>query len=186
MRSKLIFDFICSLLLLLFLGWVILLCIVVASVDTHSFGLFTQQRIGQFGKSFKIFKIKTMNDATKSISRFGRFLRKSKLDELPQLLNILSGTMSFVGPRPDVAGYYDLLEGENRKILELKPGLTSEASIKYRNEEAFLKSVSHPKKYNDEVLFPDKLKINLHYYYHQNLILDIKILLHTVFPTKLI
>ena len=121
-----------------------------------------------------------MNDRLKTVTWFGRFLRKSKLDELPQLFNILKGDMSFVGPRPDLPGYYDLLEGENRKILELKPGLTSEASIKYRNEETILQNVSNPKQYNDEVLFPDKIKMNLDYYYKQNLLIDLKIILKTV------
>ena len=112
---------------------------------------------------------------------FGKFLRKSKLDELPQLLNIIKGDMSVVGPRPDIPGYYDALEGENRKILELKPGLTSEASIKYRNEEMLLKSVSNSKKYNDETIFPDKVKMNLNYYYNHNLLIDLKIILKTIF-----
>ena len=122
-----------------------------------------------------------MNDRLKTISMFGKFLRKSKLDELPQLFNIIKGDMSVVGPRPDIPGYYDLLEGENRKILELKPGLTSEASIKYRNEEMLLQSVSNSKKYNDEVIFPDKVKMNLNYYYNHNLLIDLKIILKTIF-----
>ena len=184
MNIKRIFDFVCSLLLLLFFGWVILLGIFGASVDTHSFGLFSQQRIGQYAKPFMIFKIKTMNDTSQTISKFGAFLRKSKLDELPQLWNILIGDMSFVGPRPDIAGYYDVLTGEERKILELKPGLTSKASIKYRNEEVLLNSVSNPEKYNDLVLFPDKVKMNLHYYYHRTMMVDLKIILYSVFPLK--
>lgn len=164
-----------------FFGWIILLCVFIATIDTQSFGIFSQDRIGQYGKKFAIFKIKSMNDRLKTVTWFGRFLRKSKLDELPQLFNILKGDMSFVGPRPDVPGYYDLLEGENRKILELKPGLTSEASIKYRNEEKLLQSVVNPKFYNDEVIFPDKVKMNLEYYYNHNLLLDIKIILKTIF-----
>ena len=122
-----------------------------------------------------------MNDRLKTISQFAKFLRKSKLDELPQLFNIVKGDMSVVGPRPDIPGYYDALEGENRKILELKPGLTSEASIKYRNEEMLLQSVSNSKKYNDEVIFPDKVKMNLNYYYNHNLLIDLKIILKTIF-----
>ena len=181
MIVKRIFDFLCSLLLLIFFGWVIILCILLASVDTFSLGLFTQQRIGQYGRPFLIFKIKTINDRLKTISMFGKFLRKSKLDELPQLFNIIKGDMSVVGPRPDIPGYYDALEGENRKILELKPGLTSEASIKYRNEEMLLQSVSNSKKYNDEVIFPDKVNMNLNYYYNHNLLIDLKIILKTIF-----
>lgn len=181
MQSKRIFDFIFSLIGLFFFGWIILICVLLATLDTKSFGLFTQERIGQHGKFFTIFKIKTMNDRLKTISRFAKFLRKSKLDELPQLFNIVKGDMSVVGPRPDIPGYYDALEGENRKILELKPGLTSEASIKYRNEEMLLQSVSNSKKYNDETIFPDKVKMNLNYYYNHNLLIDLKIILKTIF-----
>lgn len=166
------------------MGWVILLATVIASVDTKSFGLFVQERIGQFGKPFNIFKIKSMNDTTQQISSFGRFLRQSKLDELPQLLNILLGQMSFVGPRPDIPGYYDKLEGENRKILELKPGLTSEASIKYTNEEELLAQQVDPLHYNDYVIFPDKVKMNLKYYYNQSIFLDLQILFRTIFREK--
>ncbi len=180
MIYKRIFDFVFSIIALFFFGWIILLCVFIATIDTQSFGIFTQDRIGQYGKKFTIFKIKSMNDRLKTVTWFGKFLRKSKLDELPQLFNILKGDMSFVGPRPDLPGYYDLLEGENRKILELKPGLTSEASIKYRNEETLLENVPNPKQYNDEVLFPDKIKMNLDYYYKQDLLIDLKIILKTV------
>jgi lipopolysaccharide/colanic/teichoic acid biosynthesis glycosyltransferase len=179
--AKSIFDFILSLLALLFLSWLLLLCLFLASLDTKSFGIFTQKRIGQFGKSFRIYKIKTLHGQTKEISKIGKFLRKSKLDELPQLFNILLGEMSFVGPRPDIAGYYDLLEGENRKILELKPGLTSEASIKYRNEEDILKNANNPAQYNDTIIFPDKVKMNLAYYYKNSFWTDIQIILKTIF-----
>lgn len=178
---KFFFDIIFSIFGLILCSLIIITCILLASIDTNSFGLFCQNRIGQFGKTFKIFKIKTINDKTKSISKFGKFLRKSKLDELPQLINILLGDMSFVGPRPDITGYYDMLEGENRNILKLKPGLTSEASIKYRDEELLLQNLPHPKQYNDEVIFPDKVKMNLDYYYHHNLLIDLKIILKTVF-----
>ncbi|HBK83903.1 MAG TPA: sugar transferase, partial [Flavobacterium sp.] len=102
------FDVILALIAILLLGLLMVIVFIVASIDTKSFGLFIQKRIGQYGKPFNIFKIKTMNDATKKISFYGNFLRKSKLDELPQLFNILTGQMSFVGPRPDIAGYYDL------------------------------------------------------------------------------
>jgi lipopolysaccharide/colanic/teichoic acid biosynthesis glycosyltransferase len=181
MVYKRIFDLIFSLIALILFGWIILLCILISTLDTKSIGVFTQERIGQHGKIFTIFKIKTMNDRLKTISMFGKFLRKSKLDELPQLFNIINGDMSVVGPRPDIPGYYDLLEGENRKILELKPGLTSEASIKYRNEEELLQSAINSKQYNDEIIFPDKVKMNLNYYYNYNLLIDLKIILKTIF-----
>lgn len=156
-----------------------LLGYIITSVDTRSNGLFVQERVGQYGKVFKIFKLKTFHPLTQKISPIGNFLRKYKLDELPQLLNVLIGNMSLVGPRPDVPGYYDLLQGEDRKILELKPGITSLASIKYANEEQLLAAQIEPLKYNDEVLFPDKIKMNLDYYYHRSVWLDLKIIFKT-------
>ena len=117
-----------------------------------------------------------MHLVTGEVSRYGKMLRRYKLDELPQLFNILVGDMSFVGPRPDVEGYYDRLQGENRKVLELKPGLCSWSSLKYIDEEALLQKQENPLEYNDEVIFPDKVKMNLGYYYNQSFWEDIKIL----------
>lgn len=166
--------------MLLLFSWVIILSIFLASIDTSSFGLFLQERVGQYGKTFNIFKIRTISDKTGRISKFGMFLRKSKIDELPQLVNILFGQMSFVGPRPDIPGYYDKLEGEEKKILELKPGLTSEASLKYYNEESILKNKEEPLHYNDTVIFPDKVKMNLEYYYKQSFSEDLRIIFKTI------
>jgi lipopolysaccharide/colanic/teichoic acid biosynthesis glycosyltransferase len=153
----------------------------IAGWDTHSNGFFIQERVGQFGKLFKIVKLRTMDIKTQSISAFGRFLRKSKIDELPQLYNVFIGEMSVVGPRPDVAGYYDILKGEARKILELKPGLTSEASLKYFDEDALLAQQEDPLLYNDTVLFPDKVRMNLEYYYNRSFLGDLKIIWKTIF-----
>ena len=180
MLVKRIFDFFFSIIGLVFLSWLILIVLLRASIDTRSFGIFTQTRIGQNGKKFKIFKIKSMLDGNKSISKLGIFLRKSKLDELPQLFNIFLGHMSFVGPRPDIAGYYNNLKGEERLILKLKPGLTSEASLKYFDEEALLQQQKNPQEYNDTVIFPDKVKLNLHYYFHHSLLGDLKIIHKTL------
>ncbi len=158
-----------------------------ATLDTRKNGLFSQQRIGQFGKPFIIYKLRTFGSSTdKPISRFGTFLRNSKIDELPQLFNVLVGDMSIVGPRPDVAGYYDMLEGENRKVLELKPGLTSEASIKFANEEDILAQQDHPLDYNDTVIFPEKVKMNLKYYHNNSISGDIMIVLKTIFRSFII
>ncbi len=119
-------------------------------------------------------------NGVKTISRFGNLIRKAKIDELPQLFNVLLGEMSIVGPRPDVLGYYDQLQGEERKILELKPGLTSLATIKYANEEVILKQQENPVQYNNEVIFPDKVKMNLKYYYTHTFWGDIKIIGQTL------
>ena len=178
--TKRLFDVFFSLVLIIILSPVLLLGFILASVDTKTNGLFVQERIGQYGKKFKIFKLRSINNQNR-ISKFGQFLRKSKIDELPQLLNILFGDMSVVGPRPDIPGYYDLLEGENRKILELKPGLTSEASIKYKNEELLLEKQNNPLEYNDKIIFPDKVSMNLDYYYKKSFWLDLKIVFKTIF-----
>lgn len=156
-----------------------------ASIDTKSNGLFTQKRVGQFGKPFIIFKIKTMHPKTRTISGIGRFLRKSKLDELPQLWNVLIGDMSFVGPRPDIIGYADQLVGEDRIILNLKPGLTGLASIKYRNEEKTLFNQTDSLHYNDNIIWPDKVRINKWYVQHRTLSMDVTILFYTLCPSYL-
>jgi lipopolysaccharide/colanic/teichoic acid biosynthesis glycosyltransferase len=119
------------------------------------------------------------------ITSLGAVLRKYKLDELPELWNVLKGDMSFVGPRPDVPGYADKLEGEDRKILLLKPGITGVASLKYSNEEEILAEQEDPIKYNNEVIYPDKVRINLEYLKHQSFLLDIKIILYTLTGRKL-
>lgn len=180
MLLKRLLDIIFAFFFLTFCFWIIILCIFVASIDTKSFGLFFQERIGQYGKPFTIVKIKSMRKGVSSLSSIGIFFRRTKLDELPQLFNILAGQMSFVGPRPDVAGYYDVLQGEERKILQLKPGLTSEASLKYAKEEKLLIDKIDPLSYNDTVIFPDKVKMNLWYYYNQSILLDLRIILKTV------
>jgi len=115
------------------------------------------------------------------ITVIGKFLRRWKLDELPTLVNILKGDMSFVGPRPDIPGYADKLEGDPRRILGMRPGITGPATLKYSNEEQFLAGVDNPKKYNDEVIFPDKVKINLEYIDNWSLWMDIKIIFKTIF-----
>ena len=178
--EKRIFDILLVIILFTFISPFIIVGFIFASIDTFSNGIFSQKRIGQNGRLFTIFKLKTIHPVTGKISKIGKFLRDTKIDEFPQIFNVLIGNMSFVGPRPDIAGYYDLLEGENRKILELKPGITSYASLKYAEEERVLKTKDNPCKFNDEVIFPDKVKMNLDYYYKKNLFLDIKIIYLTV------
>jgi len=153
--------------------------------------LFKQIRVGVDGKLFTIVKFRTMtNNLSRStvsvkgenrITPLGEKLRKYKIDELPALWNVVAGDMSFVGPRPDVPGYADELKGEERLILKLKPGITGPASLKYRNEEEILASQKNPIKYNDEVIFPDKVRINLNYYYNRNFLEDMKIIFATLF-----
>jgi lipopolysaccharide/colanic/teichoic acid biosynthesis glycosyltransferase len=174
------FDTLFSSIALLILLPLLLICLVVAAINTNSNGLFLQQRIGQFGKPFTILKWRTMHCRTNAITKTGAFFRKIKLDEFPQLINVVLGDMSIVGPRHDIAGYYDVLQGEERRILELKPGITSAASIKYRNEEALLAQQENLLHYNDTVIFPDKVKLNLDYYYTQSFTEDLKILVNTV------
>ena len=152
---------------------------------------FLQKRIGRDAKEFNIIKFRTMKTNNENITitvsddsritRIGKYLRKTKIDELPEILNVLFGQMSFVGPRPDVKGYADKLKGANRKILALRPGITGPASLKYYNEEYILSQKSNPKKYNDEVIFPDKVKINMDYFHNRSFFLDLKIIFATIF-----
>lgn len=152
--------------------------------------LFRQRRIGQYGRPFTLVKFRTMRmhaaGSTVSvagdsrITPLGAKLRRSKLDELPELWNVLIGEMSFVGPRPDVAGYADRLQGDDRIILTLKPGMTGPATLKYRNEEALLAVQSDPQRYNDEVIWPDKVRLNRLYAQHHPLSADLKMILQTL------
>lgn len=170
---------------ILVIGLVILLLVIaITAIDTQSNGFFTQVRIGQYGKPFLIYKLRTLHSKTNKTSFWGRMLRKTKLDELPQILNLLKGEMTFVGPRPDVAGYADKLEGADRIILNLKPGITGLASLKYRNEEQILSQQPNPQHYNDEVIWPDKVRINKWYAQNRTLIMDLQILFYTLFPVS--
>ena len=152
--------------------------------------IFKQKRVGKGGKLFTMYKFRSMTvghggssvsvAGESRITPLGAKLRRYKLDELPELWNVLIGDMSFVGPRPDVPGYADKLVGEDRLILNLRPGITGPASLKYRNEEEILAQVDDPQRYNDEVIYPDKVRINLDYYNHHSLIGDIKLIIETV------
>lgn len=189
------FDKISALLGMIILSPILLVIFIVHKIVMPKGNfLFVQERIGQYGKPFMIYKIRSMNEDSERqndmfittadderVLPFGRFLRKTKLDEIVELVNVLKGEMSLVGPRPDVAGYADKLIGEDRKILELKPGITGPASLKYINEEEILAKVDNPQQYNDEVIYPDKVKINLDYYYHRTFWGDIGIILKTIF-----
>ena len=169
----------------------LLLAALWVKLDSPGPALFNQERVGRQGRSFRIHKFRTMrNDpapgrqitvgADPRITRSGRWLRASKLDELPQLLNVLKGEMSFVGPRPEVPRYVALYTEEERRVLELRPGITDLASIKYRDEAEILARAADPERaYVDEVM-RDKLRINLEYAARAGLWADLGVILKTV------
>ena len=191
MMLKRTFDIILSIfaIFLLFPSFLVVSFLIV--IDSGFPIFFLQKRIGRGAKEFNIIKFRTMKTNNENITitvsddsritRIGKYLRKTKIDELPEILNVLFGQMSFVGPRPDVKGYADKLKGANRKILALRPGITGPASLKYYNEEYILSQKSNPKKYNDEVIFPDKVKINMDYFHNRSFFLDLKIIFATIF-----
>lgn len=204
MFLKWLFDKLASLFGLLFLSPVLLVVAILIKVKMPGPILFCQKRVGQYGKLFTVYKFRSMtvkveasvasrdSEATSiasteqsRITPLGERLRRYKLDELPELWNVFKGDMSFVGPRPDVPGYADQLQGEERDILKLKPGITGPASLKYRNEEELLASVENPAQYNDDVIFPDKVKLNLYYLKHYSFIKDIQMIVCTVLGRKM-
>ena len=190
MFLKRLFDLFVSLVGIIVLLPVFLIIALLVKIKTPGPLFFVQQRVGRYGKLFRLVKFRTMlagqkgnNITVKGESRItplGAFLRKYKLDELPELWNVLKGDMSFVGPRPDVPGYADRLKGEERKILELRPGITGPASMKYSNEEELLALQPDPVKYNNEVIWPDKVRINLDYMRNRNYRFDLKMIIYTV------
>ncbi len=191
-RFKRAFDFFLALAGLLLVWWVILITFVLAALDTQSNGFFIQERVGRHGSRFRVFKIKTMIPDTRiattvtrsgdpRITSLGDFFRKTKLDELPQLWNVLRGDMSFVGPRPDVPGFADQLSGHDRAVLSLRPGITGPATLAYRDEEEILAAQADPERYNQEVIYPDKVRINLEYIRNWSLTGDIRYICQTVF-----
>jgi lipopolysaccharide/colanic/teichoic acid biosynthesis glycosyltransferase len=168
------FDIIFSIVGIIVLSPIIALSWTIASLETRSNGFFFQQRVGKSGILFNVVKIKTMKkvdgiDTTVTssidvrITKSGAFFRATKIDELPQLWNVLVGEMSFVGPRPDVPGYADRLQGEDRIILSIRPGITGPAQLAYKNEEEILANQDDAVKYNDEIIWPNKVRINREY-----------------------
>ena len=152
--------------------------------------IFRQKRVGRHGRLFTMYKFRSMTVShggssvsvagESRITPLGARLRRYKLDELPELWNVLKGDMSFVGPRPDVPGYADQLQGESRRVLVLRPGITGPASLKYRDEEELLATVENPQEYNDQVIYPDKVRINLYYLDHYSFVKDIQMIVCTV------
>lgn len=189
---KRLFDLVLSAIGLLLTGWLILISAIIARFDTKLSGFFRQTRVGENGELFKVYKLRSMKniegfvttvstDNDPRITKIGRFWRKTKIDELPQLINVFLGDMSFVGPRPDVPGFADKLEGEDRIILTIKPGITGPASIFYKDEEEILARQDNPEEYNREVIWPKKVQLNKEYIENYSIIKDIKYIIKTVF-----
>ena len=157
--------------------------------------VFAQKRVGKDGKLFTMYKFRSMSvhhsgssvsvAGESRITPLGAKLRRYKMDELPELWNVLVGDMSFVGPRPDVPGYADKLEGDDRRVLQLRPGITGPASLKYRDEEMLLALQANPQEYNDHVIYPDKVRINLYYLDHYSFLADIKMIVATVLGKRI-
>lgn len=185
------FDIIFSLLGLILLLPLLLFIAFLIKIESKGTIFYLQTRVGQYNKDFKIFKFRTMyfgsdkkglltlGDSDPRITKVGYFLRKYKLDELPQLINVFLGTMSFVGPRPEVRKYVEFYSEEDLKILLAKPGITDYASIKFRNEAELLKNSTDPEKFYIETILPEKIQLNRNYINSQSLVTDLKIILQT-------
>ncbi len=196
MAAKWLFDRLMALIGLLLL-WPLLLIVAILIKIKMPGGpvIFSQKRVGRNGKLFTMRKFRSMTvhhsgssvsvAGESRITPLGAKLRHYKLDELPELWNVLIGDMSFVGPRPDVPGYADRLTGRDREILKLRPGITGPASLKYRNEEEILAAQPNPQQYNDQVIFPDKVRINLYYLTHYSFIRDIQMIICTVLGRRM-
>jgi lipopolysaccharide/colanic/teichoic acid biosynthesis glycosyltransferase len=189
--GKRIFDLTIALLGLIILAVPMALIAIWIWIASGSPILFTQERVGKGGQIFYVKKFRTMSvrsveDSSitvagdSRVTAIGSYLRRWKLDELPQLWNVLVGEMSLVGPRPDVPGYADKLQGDDRKLLLLRPGITGPATLAYRNEEEILAKVSDPVQYNNEIIYPDKVRINLEYMEKCSLMQDLKYILETM------
>ena len=219
MILKLIFDKVVSLVGLIVLSPLLLIVALLIKWKMPGPILFCQQRVGRYGRIFTVYKFRTMtvkaeasvasrnSEATSIASQeqsritpLGEKLRRYKLDELPELWNVLKGDMRFVGPRPDVPGYADQLQGEDREVLLLRPGITGPASLKYRNEEDILEAVDEAlqkgrsglpigittvQEYNDNVIYPDKVRLNRYYLHHYSFIKDIQMIVCTVLGKRM-
>lgn len=219
MMLKFVFDKVVSLVGLIVLSPLLLIVALLIKWKMPGPILFCQQRVGRYGRIFTVYKFRTMtvkaeasvasrnSEATSIASQeqsritpLGEKLRRYKLDELPELWNVLKGDMSFVGPRPDVPGYADQLQGEDREVLLLRPGITGPASLKYRNEDDILEAVDEAlqkgrselpmgittvQEYNDNVIYPDKVRLNRYYLHHYSFIKDIKMIVCTVLGKRM-
>ncbi|WP_323788729.1 sugar transferase [Psychroserpens sp.] len=187
LRAKRFFDLVFSIMLIPVLIIPVVLFVVIATIDTGQFGLFFQKRVGQHGKLFYIYKIRTLRKEKHvlghldlSATPFGKLLRRYKLDELPQIFNVFIGNMGFVGPRPDIQGFADELKGDDRIILKVKPGITGPATLKYKDEETILSQQLNPETYNRTIIWPDKVKINKKYIENYSFSLDLNFILKSI------
>lgn len=203
---KFIFDRTMSFLGLLVLALpMVIIAILVKVTMPDGTVLFRQTRVGKDGNLFRIHKFRTMSNEKEvsniaypnraRVTPLGAWLRRHKIDELPELWDVLIGRMSFVGPRPDVPGYADCLQGNDRVVLKMRPGITGPATLKYRDEEHLIETYVKQAKvdgdsrsedeiaqwYNDEVIYPDKVRINVDYYLNYSFFNDIKIIFQTIF-----
>lgn len=189
--GKRFFDLTIAILGLIILAVPMALIAILIRITSGSPILFTQERVGKGGEIFYVKKFRTMSvrsveDSSitvagdSRVTPIGGYLRRWKLDELPQLWNVLVGEMSLVGPRPDVPGYADKLQGDDRQLLLLRPGITGPATLAYRNEEEILAKVSDPVQYNNEIIYPDKVRINLEYMENCSLVQDLRYILETI------
>ena len=219
MILKIIFDKVVSFIGLLILWPVLLVVALLIKWKMPGPILFCQQRVGRYGEIFTVYKFRTMtvkreaavasrdSEATSIASQeqsritpLGEKLRRYKLDELPELWNVLKGDMSFVGPRPDVPGYADQLQDEDREVLLLRPGITGPASLKYRNEEDILQAIDEAlqkggeglpagvttvQEYNDNIIYPDKVRLNRYYLHHYSFMKDIQMIVCTVLGKRM-
>lgn len=185
------FDLVLSLVGLILFGWLIMLAWVVMSISTRQNGFFLQERIGRYGKPFRVIKIRSMvksdSDSTTvttkndtRITKYGSLMRGLKIDELPQLINVLTGKMSIVGPRPDVPGFADLLTGRDASILNLRPGITGVASLAFKNEEVLLSNQKNPESYNSQYIYPEKTRLNIKYIENYSFLKDLGYTLETI------
>ena len=191
--AKRLFDIVSSGIGLLCLAPVFVVMAIWIKLDSRGPVFYRQTRVGRYGRDFRIFKFRSMRvgsdkgrqitvgERDPRITRSGYFIRRYKIDELPQLINVFLGDMSIVGPRPEVRKYVDLYSEEQRKVFQVRPGITDLASIKYRNENELLSQVDDPDTYYIDVIMPDKLAINLEYRRHQSFMGDIKIIFNTLF-----
>lgn len=190
---KRLFDIVCSFFGLVFLSWLFVFVALWVGLSSKGGVLYRQRRVGRCNRDFTIYKFRSMRVNSDRqglltiggrdgrITKAGVFIRKYKLDELPQLFNVLRGDMSFVGPRPEVRKYVELYTEEQKKVLTVRPGITSLSSIKYRNENEILSRSDNPEQYYIDVIMQDKLAIELDYLEQRSLLTDIKVIFQTIF-----